>query len=367
MKRLFGSLMIAFAICSPVIASDPAPADWPVFTLDWSEYPSWSTFGVADEIGMIDGEKGKVGEFEKKHKVDLVLHLRDYDTCITEYGSGAADFVCITNMDVLSPSLGRRSTAILPTSTSAGADALIVSKDITNIDQLKGKQVHGLAKSVSQYCFDRNVEIQGGNPDDYKFTNMDPGAASIAFQQKQSGVQAIVVWNPFVIETLNKRKDCHVLVSSQATPNEIVDMVAGANDSIKKPGGDRAAKCIIETFYAINGRLADATHKDDTLIALGEKFANLTLLHMRTVVRQTRFYDSPDKAIKLFEGQDHQQIMDRVAAYCVKREITPKQPDIAYRINGNLVNSKGQVMKDANLTFDTQYIRAVAPSTAPTK
>ena len=26
------------------------------FTLAWSEYPSWSIFGVADEVGLIDGK-----------------------------------------------------------------------------------------------------------------------------------------------------------------------------------------------------------------------------------------------------------------------------------------------------------------------
>jgi ABC-type nitrate/sulfonate/bicarbonate transport system substrate-binding protein len=103
---------------------------------------------------------------------------------------------------------------ILPTSTSYGADALIVPKTITDIKQLRGKKVHGLAKSVSEYCFNRNLESVGEKPADYKFTNMDPGAAAVAFQQKQSEIEAIVVWNPFVLETLNKRKDAHVLFDS---------------------------------------------------------------------------------------------------------------------------------------------------------
>ena len=33
---------------------EPAPAGVPSFSLAWSEYPSWSTFGVAHEEGLVD-------------------------------------------------------------------------------------------------------------------------------------------------------------------------------------------------------------------------------------------------------------------------------------------------------------------------
>lgn len=348
MKRFLVGLFVV-GLFAPSVIADPD------FSCSWSEYPSWSVFGVADEVGLINGKKGEQGSLEQKYHVDIVLHLRDYDTCITEYGAGGADFVCITNMDILSPSLSRRATAILPTSTSNGADGLIVPKSITGIDQLKGKTIHGLSKSVSQYTFDRCVENRGGNPDDYNFTNMDPGAAAIAFQQQQSSVTAIIVWNPFVIETLNKRKDSHVLLSSKEIPNEIVDMLVAGNDSLAKDGGDRAAMCLIETFYAINGRLA-SDKRDDTLIALGEKFANLKLSDMRQVVRDTKFYDEPEKAINLFGSDSHKLIMNRVAAYCVKREMTKEEPSIGYSDGKSVIDSKGAAVTNPNLTFDPQYI-----------
>ena len=66
-------------------------------------------------------------------------------------------------------------------------------------------------------------EAKGEKEADYSFTNMDPAAAALAMQQKQEGYEAIVVWNPFVMETLNKRDDVHVLADSTAIPGEIVD------------------------------------------------------------------------------------------------------------------------------------------------
>ncbi len=168
----------------------------PVFKLAWSEYPSWSVFGVADMNGIIDKEEGKLGTVEKKWNVDIVLKETDYDTCITMYGSNTVDAVCITNMDILAPALGRNSVAILPTSTSDGADACI-GVGIADVDALAGVTTYGLEKSVSQYTFERNLELLGKDPADYPFKNMDPGAAAQAMQTNQENISSIVVWNPF--------------------------------------------------------------------------------------------------------------------------------------------------------------------------
>jgi hypothetical protein len=61
-------------------SASKAPAK---FKLAWSEYPSWSIFGVADEVGLIDGKEGAMGSIEKKYNVDIELVLADYDQCIT--------------------------------------------------------------------------------------------------------------------------------------------------------------------------------------------------------------------------------------------------------------------------------------------
>ena len=86
---------------------------FPTFSLAWSEYPSWSIFGVAHVDGFINGKEGELGPIEEKWKVDIVLREADYDTCITMYGAGQVDAACLTNMDSLNPSIGRRSTMIL--------------------------------------------------------------------------------------------------------------------------------------------------------------------------------------------------------------------------------------------------------------
>lgn len=341
------SLLALLSLSTPGISQE-----LPSFSLAWSEYPSWSTFGVAHKYGLINGHKGKMGEIENKWGVDIVLIEADYDPCITMYGSAQCDAVCITNMDALNPCLSRKSAAILPTSTSFGADACIVT-GISELTALRGKKIYGLAKSVSEYCFVRAVEIKGEKEKDFLFTNMDPGAAALAMQQKQKGYDAIMVWNPFVLETLNKRKDAKVLFDSTTIPGEIIDMVVMAQSSLDKPGGEKFACAVIDTFYAINKRLADPKTRNDTLVSLGEKFSNLDLASMEKVVQQTKFYSTPEEGLNLYTGDKlKKEIMPRVVDFCVSHDVIPQKPVIGY-------GSKDEV-KDASLRFDVSYINKVS-------
>lgn len=332
--------------CKPAGDSVPKP---PTFSLAWSEYPSWSAFGVADAFKLINGKAGEMGPIEEKWGVDIQLKEAEYDPCLTMYGAGQCDAVCITNMDVLNPALTRPSAIVLPTSTSAGADACLVTAAVTDVKQLKGAKVYGLAKSVSEYCFVRNLELLGEKEADYQFSNMDPGAAALAMQQKQAGYDAIVVWNPFVMETLNKRSDVRVLFDSKTIPNEIIDTVAISRESLDKPGGREFACALIDAFYAVNQRIADPATRDDTLVALGEKFSHLDLESMKKVVVQTKFYSTPSEGLALMTGTELPGIMEKVVDFCVSHEITPSAPAVGY----------GTEAGDVALRFDPSYIEAV--------
>ena len=339
---------------APVAAATTpvAPGPVPSFSLAWSEYPSWSVFGVASQVGLIDGARGKLGPIERKWGVDIELKEAEYDACLQMYGAGNCDAVCITTLDALSPSLSRPSTIFLPTSTSTGADALIVSSAIRSVNDLKGRKVLGLAKSVSEYCFNRNLQVLGLRETDFTFSNMDPGAAAVAMQQKQSGVDAIVVWNPFVLETLRQRSDVRVLFDSSTIPGEIIDSVTMAQSSLEKAGGTAFAHAVIETFYAINQRLADAKTRDDTLIAIGEKFSHLDLPAMKKVVTQTTFYSTPEQGLAVLKGEATQATMRRVTEFCVQQELVKSAPTIGY---GTAASTPGVALR-----FDPSFLQKVA-------
>ncbi len=328
-------------------SASKAPAK---FKLAWSEYPSWSIFGVADEVGLIDGKEGAMGSIEKKYNVDIELVLADYDQCITLYGVSQADAVCITNIDILGSAGSRPAVAIVPTSTSAGADACITG-GIDSLEGLKGKKTRGLEKSVSQYCFDRCLENRKLATADYPFSQMDPAQAAIAFQGKDSEVPSIMVWNPFVMQSVRSRSDAKVLFSSEEIPEEIIDMVVVGKDSLKKEGGKEFAMAILETFYAMNQRMADPKTSDQTLVGIGARFAKLELEDMKTIVKQTRFYSDPNDAIRLFTSDAFQkETMKKVSDFCVRYGLTPQPASLSF--------GTGEGVMD----FDTSYLKSYIES-----
>ena len=317
--------------------------DVPQFTLAWSEYPSWSAFGVADEIGLLDGDAGALGEMERKWGVDVVLKQAEYDSCLTLFADGQVDAVCVTNIDLLPLAPGRKSTVVLPTSTSDGGDACVVV-GVDDLDGLKGKETRGLENSVSQYVFERCLEERGEDPAAFPFVNMDPAAAALGMQN--GDLESIMVWNPFALSTERNAQGAKRLFDSSEIPGEVIDLVAVGDDSLNKPGGKAFAGCLAETFHAFNARL-NGDERDDLLVALGEKFSNLGLDDMKVVVEQTKFYPTAADAEALMtDAAFRDEVMPRIAEFAVDRGLVDAAPAVSF--DGG----------DADLTFSTAYLNA---------
>ena len=396
-------IAVGSAVSTSMAAADPTEIAGP-FVHTWSEYPSWSVFGVASEIKIrmvngrpvldrngeliVDARPGYLGYVEKKWKADLVYSMKDYDPCILQYGAGQCDSTCLTNMDILAPSLGVKSVAIMPTSTSYGADAVIVRNHIKTLQDLKQVTSYMLHPSVSTFCWARNLEKRGENEYQYKVANLDPGECEKLMVQGSKDHQAICVWNPFKAVTLRGQPDCHVLADksgpfdSSQIPGEIVDMVHMRADSLAKPGGDRAACAIIESYYLVSQLLADKSCQDEMLVALADRFFDVDPQIMGIAVRETRFYSTPEQGLSLYGGgvafpwkknvtntsdlftnngfnpkskevttDTFQDIMPRVVEFAKKYEILKGDVKLVYG------SAKG---KEYNVAFDPQYMKKVA-------
>lgn len=326
---------------APSASAGPAPS----YTLAWSEYPSWSVFGVADELGLLDKDAGKQGDLEKKWNVDVVLKGVDYDTCIQLYGSGEADAVCITNMDALGSAASRNSVAIFPTSTSVGGDAC-VTVGIDSLEALKGQKTFGLARSVSQYAFERILTARQLNPQDYPFESMDPQAAATALQSGSDTIKSIMVWNPFVMDTLKKVPGSKRLFDSAEIPEEIIDMVVISKDSLAKGGSQRFARCLMEAFYTINQRMEDPQSGDTTLVAIGAKFSNLQLEEMKQVVTQTKFYKTPADGLALYRSDKFQKTtMPAVVKFCLENKIVEESASVGFDQDNTQLNFNSSLLQ----------------------
>jgi ABC-type taurine transport system substrate-binding protein len=348
---MFRKLCLGVLAGIMMMAGVSMAADVPSFTIAVSEYPSWSgTFLTGCDIGLINGAKGKMGPIEKKWKVDIVVKDTDYDSCITLFVNGNVDAACLTNIDSLAPSLTRKAVVILPTSTSAGADACLVQPGINAVKDLKGIAVRGLAASVSEYAFDKGLEALGENPKEYTFVNLDPVQVGVILQTGK--IKAGVTWNPVVIETLKANTKIKRLFDSSLIKGHIIDMVTASRESLEKEGGKEFACAVVDTYYTVCKLMDDPKTRDKTLTSMGKRFANLGLKDMRVIVKETQFYSTPKQGLALFTGKDLPQVMkEDVVPWTQQKGLVEKDklPTVAF---GNDAA--------ANLCFDPQYIKAVA-------
>lgn len=307
-------------------AATTAPPAGP-FTFGWSEYPSWSAFWAMHKAGTLDGDQGELGTFELQYNVDIVLVEGTYDDCIAKYASGQLDIVALTNLDTLTT--GVRSVAFLPTSTSFGGDQAWTSTKITDLAGLKGKKVHGLAGSVSEYMFRRNVEIVGLKQADFIWVGETPEAVTQAIMGHNERFGAGVVWNPYGIAIRKERKDMHALVTSRAIGGEIVDMLVMSETSWAKPGAQAAAQALAAAFYDFNDRL-QGIQRDELLIAAGEKFGASTVEDMNIAVVETKFYGSPAEGQAVWSGSKLRDTMPRMVSFVMAGGVVTTEPVVAY-------------------------------------
>ena len=348
---MYKKLIAGICVVIMMFAGFSMGADTPSFTIAVSEYPSWSgTFLTGCDIGLIDGAKGKMGPLEKKWKVDIVVKDTDYDSCITLFVNGNVDAACLTNIDSLAPSVTRKAVAILPTSTSAGADACLVQPGINGVKDLKGIAVRGLAASVSEYAFDKGLEALGENPKEYKFENLDPVQVGVVLQSGK--IKAGVTWNPVVMETLKANSKIKRLFDSSLIKGHIIDMVTASRESLEKKGGKEFACAVVDTYYTVCKLMEGTKTRDKTLTSMGKRFANLGLKDMRVIVKETQFYSTPKKGLALFKGEDLPKVMKKhIVPWTLEKGLVErdKLPKVAFG------NDTG-----AQLCFDPQYIEAVA-------
>lgn len=332
---------------SPAASAPPAGP----FSLCWSEYPSWSAFWAMHKAGTLDGDVGELGTFETQYNVDIELVEGTYDDCLAKYASGQVDFVALTNFDLLTT--GVRSVAFLPTSTSFGGDQAWTSTKFTELAQLKGKKIHGLAGSVSEYMFRRNVELEGLSQDDFIWVGETPKAISNAFVGRTESFEVGVLWNPQGLAVRKERPDLHAIVTSRAIGGEIVDSIAASESSWAKPGAQNAANALSAAYYDYNAKL-QGPERDELLIAAGEKFGASSIDDMNIAVVETKFYGSPAEGLAVWNGAQLKETMPRMVDFVKNGGVVTSLPLVVYG-----AAPSGIPDTQAYLRFDTTVMDAL--------
>lgn len=134
--------------------------------------------------------------------------------------------------------------AVAALDESHGGDGVLVGKDVTSLDQLKGKAVAVNEGSVSQFWLSYLLKQKGMSMSDLEVQNMTADDAATAFIAGR--VPAAVTWEPH-LSLVKQKGEGKVLIDSSETPGVIVDVVALSCDVIDKQPED--VKALVSGLY----------------------------------------------------------------------------------------------------------------------
>jgi len=115
---------------------------------------------------------------------------------------------------------------------SRGGDAIVVTRGITNVNDLRGKKVAFTPSTPSQTFLIKSLDAAGLKVSDIRAVEMpDNIAAAAAFKAKE--VDAAVVWSPDDADCVAKVPGAKVLQSTKQASNIIADVFGGKKDFVQ--------------------------------------------------------------------------------------------------------------------------------------
>jgi NitT/TauT family transport system substrate-binding protein len=131
---------------------------------------------------------------------------------------------------------GLPGTAILKTDDSFGGDGIVATPDIRTIADLKGKSVAFPQGMPSHFFLINALRQHGLSTSDLQVSYMEAGEAGAAFVAGK--VDAAVTWAPWLSRAARRRGGGHVLLSTQATPGLISDIIVANRTDLAKRHAD---------------------------------------------------------------------------------------------------------------------------------
>jgi NitT/TauT family transport system substrate-binding protein len=223
-----------FTLAASIMAMS-AVADAGSLKLGHSTWVGYGPFYVARDKG-----------FFKEEGVDVELVIME-DTPIKMGAlmAGQLDLVASTVDEFpiyMKPGIGVH--YVLAVDNSKGGDGIAANKDITKIEDLKGKKVAFEEGSVSQFFLNALLKDAGMSQADIEPVNMAATDAGVAFAAKQ--VDAAVTWEPALSQGA-KSEHGHLLLTSADKPGLITDVVAATDATLKDKSAD--VKGFVRAWY----------------------------------------------------------------------------------------------------------------------
>jgi NitT/TauT family transport system substrate-binding protein len=210
--RIFSILMIVAVLLGACTGTKADATANPPLRVAWNLWYGYYPLVIASEKGLFE-----------KHGVQVEPVFYDtYSNQAPDLASGMVDGAMTVLSDTLFDSLSSDVQIVLATDSSTGADQVVASADIVNLNDLRGKRIGVEASNVGGVLLVRKMlEVNGLSPSDVTFVEVSPEQVPGAIP---SLIDAGYTFEPYTSQS--RAKGDTVVFSSADTPGVIVDVLA---------------------------------------------------------------------------------------------------------------------------------------------
>jgi NitT/TauT family transport system substrate-binding protein len=252
---------------------------------------------------------------------------------------------------------GVPTTVVLIGDYSNGNDALLVRNGL-KLQDLPGKKLLLVQKTVSEYLFDRAMTMAGLRDQIRKVRLVNTSDSDIATAFiGDAGANAVVTWKPMVSQ-VEKQKGVTSLFNSSQIPGEIMDLTVIRTDVLTRPdgSGQKFAKALTGAWFEMLGQMSS----DKVLAAIAEGSQD-TLESYKEQLGTTKMFYTPKSAVDFGASPDLKQKMALVRQFCFEHGLlganTRSVDDVAIRYPDATVQGKADRVR---LVFDLSYMQMAA-------
>ncbi len=332
-------------------------ADKPSFTVGWSVYVGWNPWYYM-------GKSGILKKWADKYNVTIQVKRFDYAPSLDAFVAKNIDACAMTNMEALDmpAAAGVDTTAIITGDYSNGNDALLARRNLT-LQQLPGKRVLLVEKTVSEYLFERALTLNGMESKirQVKLVNTSDSDIATAFISDTSQ-EAVVTWKPMVSQ-IAKSPGVKILFSSSQIPGEIVDLMVVRTDVLNRSdgAGQRFAKALAGAWYETTKQMSGKGPETDKVLHEIAMASEDSLDSYKEMLSTTHLFFTPQSAVAFTTSPDFQQKMNLVRQFCYNHgllgEHSKSVDDVAIKYPGGAVQGKADRVR---LRFDANYMQMAA-------
>ena len=283
--------------------------------IGYSNWAGWWPWAIAEEEGLF----AKNGANVKMQWFDGYLESME------AFAAGKLDGNCQTLNDTIAfagDSVNGQ-VAVLVNDNSAGNDKIIVSKEINDIQDLRGKQVAVEEGVVDDFLLTIALEQNGMERSDVEIVNLETGAAAAAFVAGK--VDAVGAFPPFWLTAL-KREGSKELISSKEFPGAIPDLLVVSQKLIDDQPDQ--VQALVNTWFDILDFMATNPEKADRIMA---KRANVSIEELQLLKEGTKLFTIEEnlEAFRDGEGIKHMPTAaKRMALFMLDVGFIEQAPDL---------------------------------------